>query len=259
MIWHIQQYLLHRWRAQGKKPLRSPFVFDFYQNVVKAPSNQDIMGVAGLARKLKKDKTIIQRKDFGAGHGGKGGGVYSSTVGETARRSSRKQHEGRLLHHLVRHYQPGRMLELGSHLGISALYQATAMAPEARFISLEGDPGLAQLASGHLAEYGCNQVELITGPFSETLPALNIPAYCPDYVFIDGDHRYEPTVHYVQLILPHMPANAILILDDIYWSKGMARAWNEIRQSEKLTLTIDLFHFGLGFVNLEGPKEHICL
>ena len=259
MIWRIKQYLLHQWRVQGKKPLHSPFVFDFYQNVLKASHNQDIDRVARLASTLKKDKTVIERADFGAGHGGKGGGSYTSTIGETARRSSRRRDEGKLLHNMVKHYQPQRLLELGSHLGISTLYQASAMRPEARLLSLEGDPGLAQLAEKHLEVWNCGNAKVVTGPFAETIPGLDLADYRPDYVFMDGDHRYEPTMLYISMILPYMPENSILILDDIYWSKGMARAWNEIVQLKDITLTIDLFHFGICFVKKPGEKKHFCL
>lgn len=259
MIWQIKHYLLHQWRAQGKKTLRSSFVFDFYQNVLKAPSNEQIEAVSSLADGLKKDQTPIQRKDFGAGHGGKGGGSYRSSIGETARRSSRRKKEGKLLHNIVRHYQPRRMLELGSHLGVSTLYQASAMAPEASFISLEGDPTLAQLAQKHLTQQGLTNTRVVEGAFSATLPGLELASLSPDYVFIDGDHRYEPTVDYVNTILPHMAPGGILIMDDIYWSEGMTRAWNEIRQSEALTVTIDLFYFGVCFVKMDQEKEHIVL
>jgi predicted O-methyltransferase YrrM len=256
LIWRINQYLLHRWRAQGKSSLRSPFVLDFYEQVLKAVSTKETNATAAFARSLRKDKTTIQRKDFGAGHGGKGGGSYPSSIAETARRSSRRHGEGRLLYAMVKHYQPQRMLELGSHLGISTLYQAQAMPTEGQCISLEGDPTLARLAQKHLDTFNLKNVRIVEGAFAATLPDLGLAEFRPDYVFLDGDHRYEPVLQYVAAILPHMPPQSILILDDIYWSKGMARAWKALCAMEECTITIDLFYFGICFVRMPEAKAH---
>ncbi|MFK7973008.1 MAG: O-methyltransferase [Bacteroidia bacterium] len=239
--------------------MHSPFVFDFYQNVYKAATSLEVEEVAQFARSLRHDKTPLTRTDFGAGHSGKGGGTYESSIQETARRSSRRKREGNWLHHLVKHYQPQRLLELGSHLGISSLYQASGMSDTAQFMSLEGDPALAALAQKHLRQFGHARTSIVEGAFTQSLPKINLEAYRPDYVFIDGDHRYEPTLAYVRAILPHMPAGSILVMDDMYWSKGMTKAWNEIILMPELSVTIDLFHLGIAFVKRPQEKQHFIL
>lgn len=212
--------------------------------------------IAQFAKKLKRDRRSIMRTDFGAGHGGKGGGTYPSTVGHTARRSSRRKREGAILHAMVQYYQPQRVLELGTHLGISTLYQASALNESAQVKTLEGDPALAALARAHIEAHDVLPVEVIEGPFSQSLPHLNLNTFKPDFVFLDGDHRYEPTVEYVHAILPHMPKESILILDDIYWSEGMTRAWNEVKAMPEISLTVDLFFFGIAFVKRSEEKQH---
>ena len=259
MIWQLSQYVKHQWRAQGNHLLHSPFVFDFYRHALKAKRSATVDAIAQFSKELKRDKRSLTRTDFGAGHGGKGGGTYESSVAETARRSSRRRKEGALLHNLVKYYQPKRLLELGTHLGISSLYQASALDDDAQLKTLEGDPALAALAREHIQQFDFQQVEVIEGAFTETLPSLQMETYKPDFVFLDGDHRYQPTMDYVHAILPHMPNESILILDDIYWSKGMAQAWEEVQTIPELTVTIDLFFFGVAFVKRPQKKQHFVL
>lgn len=259
MIWQVKKYLQYRWRAQGNTSLRSPFVLDFHRHIIDADIEPVVEQIAQFAQKLKHDNRTITRTDFGAGHGGKGGGRYSSTVAETARRSSRRKREGALLYAMVKHYRPKRLLELGTHLGISTLYQAYALTPSAKFITLEGDPALAALASEHISKHGMTAVKVVEGPFTDSLPQLALESYRPDFVFLDGDHRYEPTLQYVRAIVPHMPQESVLILDDIYWSEGMTRAWEEVKAMPEVSLTIDVFFFGIAFIKREEPVQHVTL
>jgi predicted O-methyltransferase YrrM len=49
-------------------------------------------------------------------------------------------------------------------------------------------------------------------------------------VFIDGHHQYQPTLDYFEMIYPKCNKNEIIIFDDILWSTGMRRAWEELKQ-----------------------------
>jgi predicted O-methyltransferase YrrM len=81
-----------------------------------------------------------------------------------------------------------------------------------------------------------------------------------DMAFVDGNHRYEPTVRYFKELLPAMHEYSILIFDDIHWSKEMEQAWEEIKQDESVTLSIDLFFIGLIFFRKEQKiKQHFVI
>jgi len=56
-----------------------------------------------------------------------------------------------------------------------------------------------------------------------------------------------------------MNENAILIFDDIHWSNDMEKAWEEIKESTKVTLTIDLFFVGLVFIDKKLSKENYII
>ena len=50
--------------------------------------------------------------------------------------------------------------------------------------------------------------------------------------------------------------NGMLILDDIHYSEEMERAWNELKNDERVTTSMDLYHIGLLFVNPYFLKRH---
>ena len=175
-----------------------------------------------------------------------------------AQKASRKAVEGNFLLNICRYYQPKKCLELGTHLGISTLYQLAGL-QDSYFVSLEGVSDLQKLAQQHLNRFRF-QADLRVGNFDEVLPALLKEQTAPwEYVFIDGNHREEPTLRYTQLLLPHMADGGIMIFDDIHWSSGMYRAWQQIIAMPEVSVSIDLYRMGVCFVRRHQAKEHFTL
>jgi predicted O-methyltransferase YrrM len=81
-----------------------------------------------------------------------------------------------------------------------------------------------------------------------------------DLAFIDGNHRYEPTIRYYRQLLPAVHEYTVLIFDDIHWSKEMEQAWKEIKGYPEVMLSIDLFFIGLVFFRKENKtKQHFTI
>jgi predicted O-methyltransferase YrrM len=102
-------------------------------------------------------------------------------------------------------------------------------------------------------------IEVITGPFDDTLAGALQQIGKVDLVFFDGNHRKEPTLHYFKACLQHADENTVFIFDDIHWSPDMQDAWEEIGRHESVTSTADLFFFGLVFFRKELSKQHFSL
>jgi predicted O-methyltransferase YrrM len=100
---------------------------------------------------------------------------------------------------------------------------------------------------------------LVEGNFDAVLD--EILKYYPqlDLAFIDGNHKKEATLMYFQQMLPLAHNNSVFIFDDIYWSKGMTEAWNEIKKHPQVTVTVDLFFVGLVFFRKEQAKQDFKL
>lgn len=196
-------------------------------------------------------------EDFGAGPDdratGDGPTWQESTVGAVTRRSSSQPRWGRLLYHLARELRPRVAIELGTCVGISAGYLGAGLevGGGGRLITLEGGRAVADQAGSTLLHLGlADRVEVVVGPFGETLPAvLERSSGSVDFVYIDGHHRRDATLEYMEQVLPHLDDVAVLAFDDIHWSEGMQSAWREISTDPRFGLALDLG--GLGLVTIE--------
>jgi predicted O-methyltransferase YrrM len=209
-----------------------------------------------LKHQLVKDKRTITVTDLGAGTSS--GQGKERSIGFVAKSSSKSKKYGRLLYRLVQFYKPATVLELGTSLGFSTAYMALGN-PSSQVITIEGCTNIASLAKINFQKLNIHNIRLINGSFDgELLNVLNsIPQV--DFVFMDGNHQYEPTIKYFEQCLPKAVNETIFVIDDIYWSKGMESAWKYICNHPSVTLSVDIFFMGMVFVRKELTKQHFII
>jgi predicted O-methyltransferase YrrM len=248
-------YLAYIFKAKGAQGIHSPFVFKLYNKVIKQSQNYyEFTPIEHLRQRLLRSKEVIETIDFGAG----GKGTAKRKVKDIARKSAISAKQGRFLFRLVNFLQPRNMVEMGTSLGISTLYQYKAC-PEADFITMEGSPGTSTYAGINFRILKADSIKRIVGNFDETLPEVIKGLKFVDYVFFDGNHRKEATLEYFHKFLPLASPNCIFVFDDIRWSTEMYEAWVEIIKEPSATITIDLFSIGLVFFNPAQEKQHFIL
>ena len=131
--------------------------------------------------------------------------------------------------------------------------------PKAKMISLEGSPEIAKLARENFKLLSAD-INIIEGNFSETLQVALDKLQKIDLAFIDGHHAELPTLKYFEQILPYCNEDSVIIFDDIYWSDEMASAWEKIKLNSAVTLSVDLFYFGIVFLKKDfKEKQHFTL
>jgi predicted O-methyltransferase YrrM len=239
-------YLLTAANGNGHG-VHSPFVFEFIRHVLTDNRTYDCYAAIENRRaQLKADKGKIEVEDYGAGSAI----IKNNTrvVGDIAHSSLKPKKYARLLFRMVQYYKPARMLELGTSLGITSAYLASGNS-NGMLYTCEGSHTIAHIAEQTFSKLQLNNIELVLGDFSSTLPALLAKAGRIDFAFVDGNHRREPTLQYFDQLLGHCTASTIFVFDDIHWSAEMEEAWSAIRQHPATTLTIDLFFIGLVFIN----------
>jgi len=117
---------------------------------------------------------------------------------------------------------------------------------------------IAEKAMESFLKAGYGKIEVMTGNFDHHLGAALEKFDRIDFVLIDGNHRKEPTIGYFMKILPKLHEGSMVVIDDIHWSAGMLHAWNVIRNSEEVSVSIDLFRMGiLMFRNDIARENHI--
>jgi predicted O-methyltransferase YrrM len=172
---------------------------------------------------------------------------------------------GRLLFRLAIWLGAKNILEFGTNAGISTLYLHAADT-RARLDTIEGNPDVAALAQETFTKAGTGtglhaHVSLFQN-WLDQQPNAQLPtdrSEALDLFFLDGDHREQPTLGYVNQLLPRTTENSVFVIADIHWSPGMERAWEALKQLPEVTASVDVYHFGLLFFKPGVNKVHLRL
>ncbi|MCB0475678.1 MAG: class I SAM-dependent methyltransferase [Flavobacteriaceae bacterium] len=201
---------------------------------------------------LLNDSSRITVTDFGAGS--RSMKTRERSVSHIARGAGITAKRAHLLGRLVTYLNTGRILEIGTSVGLATA--ACSMAkPESTILSVEGCKNTAAVAQKYLDAYKPDNIEIVTGNFDDILPEL-LKEAAFDLIFFDGNHREEATIRYFEQCLKYAHNDSVFIFDDIYWSKGMQQAWQYICRHPKVRVSIDTYRWGLVFFRKEQEKEH---
>ena len=225
--------------------MHSPFVFDFILNVLNNKSDYKAPAeIEQLRNRLLKDKSIIEIEEMGAGS--RSTSSKQRTVSEIAHSALKSKRLAQVLFRLVKHYQPLNIVELGTSLGITTCYLSKAN-PSASIITIEGNQATAAIAKENFQKMNYENILLQQGNFDNVLPQFLLQLPRIDLAYIDGNHRYQPTINYFQQFLAKSHNQTILVFDDIHWSAEMEKAWEEIQSHPFVQYTIDIFFLGFVF------------
>lgn len=238
--------------------VHSPFVFSFITEVLNDDrSFYAFSGIEIQRECLLNDSNTIFIEDLGAGS--RLNKPSTRRIKDIAASSLKPKKFSQLLFRIVDHYAPETILELGTSLGISTSYLASART-SSKVVTMEGASAVAGKAKEVFAKLGLENIALVEGNFDHTLQNTLSTLGKLDLGFIDGNHRYEPTIRYYRDMLPYLHEYSILIFDDIHWSREMEQAWDEIKKDSAVTLSIDLFFIGLVFFRKEQTiKQHFSI
>ncbi|ESA33576.1 o-methyltransferase [Leptolyngbya sp. Heron Island J] len=198
-----------------------------------------------------KEVSVI---DYGAGKPNshrtkeemKKGVLAKALVGDICK-ASKSEFWATILFKLIRKLQPLSCIELGSCVGISAAYQGFALNINGRgnLTTLEGSPEIANIAKETLGALNLNNTSVLVGPFHETLKIVLESSKPVDFFFNDGHHDHDAVIENFNTAMPYLSDEAIVVIDDISWSPGMRKAWNEIEDDKRVVASIDLGAVGI--------------
>lgn len=254
----ILSYLRYRRRATTDYGLHSPFVFDFYTEMIRNKHRHyDFEGLDKLRAQLLNSPESLSITDLGAGsrklH------TAHRLVKDIARHGMTQKRYAELLFRIANKYAPSTIVELGTSLGLTTLYLAKAR-PSAQVYTIEGSEALHHFATKLFEQQHQQNIKALAGNFDTAFPALLKELNSFDLLFIDGNHAKEPTLRYFELALQKKHTGSIIIFDDIHWSEGMEQAWDQIRKHPEVRISIDLFYMGIVFFRKEQKeKEHFIL
>ncbi|GAA4815256.1 class I SAM-dependent methyltransferase [Litoribaculum gwangyangense] len=255
MFYQVIQYIKFLLKSSKQHGVHSPFVYNlitkcFYDKT----KNETYTSISKYRNSLLKNRNKIKVTDLGAGshvmkHKGRSISSMAKNAGTTNKRA-------KLLYRISDYFKPNAILELGTSLGI-ATHAMSLGNPKASITAIEGCPNISEFTKGYFKKYHLKNTNLIVGDFEEEIKKLTSNYY--DLIFFDGNHQKEATLNYFETLLETTHNNSVFIFDDIYWSKGMTKAWEAIKANPKVTVTIDTFFWGFVFFRKEQVKEHFVI
>jgi predicted O-methyltransferase YrrM len=228
--------------------VHSPFVFNLINSIFREENYYYIYNNVENQRKhFLNNETKIYVEDLGTGKNA------VKKIKDIARSSVENKKYSQLLFRLINYLKPKTILELGTSLGLTTMYLAGANS-KSQCITIEGSPLIHDEAVKTFLKNRITNIEAHCGNIDDTLPILLDGIKTLDFVYFDANHQKESTLKYFSQCLEKKGEKATFVFDDIYWSKGMTKAWKQIKQHPDIRVSIDVFHLGILFFDPELQK-----
>jgi predicted O-methyltransferase YrrM len=246
----LKWFQYYAFASNGKgHGIHSPFVYELIREVFNDDRDYYAYKLIETVKKsLLQDRRVLDVHDLGATSQKKSNSKKS--IAEIARNAVSEQKFGRLLFRLANFYRARVIIELGSSIGISTAYLASADTAS-RVVTMEGSSAIAGIAHETFQKLKLNNISQSTGSFEKNLKEqieINPPS---DLVFIDGNHRKKPVLEYFEKFLNKISPSCLIVIHDIHWSREMEEAWDVIQRDPRVKLSIDIFSAGLVFFRNE--------
>lgn len=183
------------------------------------------------------------------------------TVSSVYQRAASKTKWCHFFYFLSRNDKETNILEIGTNLGVSGQYFIGALSDNktvtSHFLTFEGVPDLCKIANERFEKISINRncnYKIIQGLYEDTLHQVDDLNIKFDIVFIDGNHKYKPTIEYYEYLLNHSKDNAVFIFDDINWSNEMKKAWQDILKTD-YSYSIDFFKMGIIVIEKDNHSK----
>jgi len=120
--------------------------------------------------------------------------------------------EGRILQVLLRMIQAKRVLEIGTLVGYSTLWLASALPDDGKVTSIEKSENFHILARANISQSSLNKkIELLCGDALDVIPTLGAQSLF-DAIFIDAKKADYPA--YLEKIYDYLKPNGVILADN---------------------------------------------
>jgi len=253
-FFQIKSYITHWLNVVDEHSIHSPFFFDFYNKIIKNDDRGRIgfQAIEDIRNKLLLNTTEVTVNDMGA----------KSTHFQNERRPLSKiaatslspDSYARLYNRIIHYIDAKQIIELGTSLGITALY--LAQKKDAYLTTFEGNAAMINVALAHFEYFNKKNISLVEGNIDTELSDFLMKPTKIHFALMDANHRYEPTIRYFNLLARRMADKGIIVMDDIYYTEEMNQAWKEVCNHPLVYGSVDLFRCGILFFDPTLNRQH---
>lgn len=232
------------WRGYG---IHSPFVFELVTKVIeeKLPYYK-----YGLVEKVRK---IYQTSSKSLSLDGE-----EVKVSRLAKQFSMNPSHAQVMFRLVNKFKPKNVVETGMGMGITTMYLA---APDSRInmVTIEKNRPLADFVSSYIRKAGFQNVKVEVGDTLKRLSDVMSTMENLDFLYMGDCRDAEDVEKRLNLCMPKMGEQSVLVVCGIYENESMTEAWRRIQAMEKVRVTLDLFKYGIVIFDGKLQKEDYYL
>lgn len=240
LLHYIKHFFVAKKKGHG---VHSPLAYRLCEDVFYNEDSFYAFEKLHLVRKkLLINETELEIEDFGAGS--KTFISNQRKIKDIAAKGISTAKQAELLFKLLHFFKSETIIELGTSLGLTTCYLAS-VSSKSTVYSIEGSTTLTQFAKALAKHQNLANIEFISGNFDPQFKHVLERIEKLDFLYVDGNHSYEASKRYFDLALTKKHNHSVFVFDDIYWSKAMTQAWNEIKQHPHVRLSIDTFYFGI--------------
>ncbi|MGB3948808.1 MAG: hypothetical protein WBM13_12550 [Bacteroidia bacterium] len=236
----LYNYFLYKFKSTNEHGVHSPFVFDLVTNVIYNNKDYYCYKTIEAQRKILLDSTVV---------------VGSLSVSETAKKMPDEKYS-KLLFRLVNYFQPSSVVLINDKLGIDSAY-AASVSEHLKVYSFQENRELQKITASHLEQLKLKNVTLLYESQTTSLPDLLKQLSTLDFVVIHQKTKDEVLSVFYQC-LEKASASSVFVVSNVGLPE-VAEAWEEIKNNNQVTVTIDLFYMGIVFLRKEQVKEHFLI
>ncbi len=176
-------------------------------------------------------------------------------LGRLFQREAIPARKGTLLFRLANYYKPGRILQIGGSIDLSALY-LTASARDTHCVVMEHVPSFVPVAREILDKRPLlRPVSVHEGNYAAELPQVLAGMGSPDFVFFNiVPEQTDPVCLFRECII-RANEQTIFVFNEIKSNVAMRSCWQEVCASPEITVAVDLYSLGIAFVNKKLHKR----
>lgn len=204
---------------------------------------------------LLKDTRVVTYEVFSSNQ--------TALVSDICKKAASQPKWCEFLYMITKSFKTPKVLEIGTNLGVSGTYILEAIKDkDGCFVTMEGLPKLCEIATQQFSNISdASNFEVVKGLYDNTFPKVINKDIAFNLLFIDGNHKKEPTLDYFNALKSKISTPTLFVFDDIYWSEEMKEAWQIIINDKDVNFSIDLYEQGLVIIdkNETVGKKHFNL